>query len=106
MCKSAVFLLAWSVAAWTQADVSSIRGSVRDPSGAAIRGVEVRITNLETNFTRSVLSSETGDFEVADLRRGSYRLNASKTGFKTFVGENIILESRQIRRIDVTMEVG
>ncbi|HUQ93667.1 MAG TPA: TonB-dependent receptor [Bryobacteraceae bacterium] len=89
-----------------QADVSSLRGVVHDTTGAVIPDVQIRVSNLQTNVTRDVIVPENGEFEVIDLRSGAYRLTATKPGFKTFVADNIILESRQIRRIDVTLEVG
>jgi hypothetical protein len=106
MRKFALLLLSIPVSLWAQADVSSLRGTIRDATGAMIPGVQVRVTNLQTNVARAAVAAESGDYEFVDLRRGAYRLEASKPGFKTFVADNIILESRQIRRIDVTMEVG
>ena len=38
--------------------------------------------------------------------QGIYRLSAEMTGFKTFVAENIILESNQVRRVDIRLELG
>ena len=106
MRKTALLLVSLCLPLWPQADVSSIRGAIRDASGAAIPGVQVRVTNLQTNVSRSVVAEENGDYEFIDLRRGAYRIDATKPGFKTFVADNVILESRQIRRVDLTMEVG
>ncbi len=86
--------------------VSTIRGSVTDPSGTPIAGAEITVLNLGTNIQRSVPSNESGDFEVSDLPRGSYRVTAKRAGFKTFVADNVILESTQIRRIDIALELG
>ena len=89
-----------------QTTVSTIRGSVTDPSGAAVAGAQIEITDLGTNIRRSVPSNQNGEFEIPDLARGTYRLSAVSPGFKTFVADNIILESSQIRRIDVVFELG
>ena len=40
------------------------------------------------------------------MERGTYRLTARAPGFKTWVAEEIILETSQIRRINPTFEVG
>ena len=53
-----------------------------------------------------VITNENGDFEILDLPRGSYKLSASHTGFKTFVADNVVLESSQVRRINVPFELG
>jgi hypothetical protein len=99
-----LMLCGWS--AFCQTDVSTIRGTVQDSSGALIPEARILVTDQLTNFSREVNSDSNGEFEIASLRRGTYRLSASKPGFKTFVAENILLESRQIRRIDATLQVG
>jgi TonB dependent receptor len=38
--------------------------------------------------------------------RGTYRLTATAAGFKTFVADNIILETNQVRRINISFELG
>ena len=89
-----------------QTTFSTMRGTVTDQSGAVIPGVEVTITEVTTNISRTVESSGDGNFEVPDLKSGSYRLSAGLDGFKTFVADNITLDSAQLRRIDVVLEIG
>src|SRR5689334_12149496 len=89
--------LAFCATAFGQLTLSTIRGSVTDPTGAVVADTVITLTNLETNGKREVRSAESGDFEIPDLQRGTYRLTATHPGFKTFVAENIILEGNQIR---------
>jgi hypothetical protein len=71
-----------------------------------VAGANVTVVNLHTNISRSVLSNENGEYEVADLQRGTYKVTAAQAGFKTFIAENVILESSQIRRVDIALELG
>src|ERR1051326_3951960 len=89
-----------------QVTLSTVRGTTTDPSGGVVPGADIELVNLETNAKRQVKSGESGDFEVPDLQRGTYRMTATHAGFKTFVADNIILEGSQIRRINVTFELG
>ncbi len=89
-----------------QLTLSTVRGTVIDATGAVVAKTTISLSNLETNAKREALSSETGDFEIPDLQRGTYRLSATAAGFKTFVADRIILEARQICRIYVTLESG
>jgi hypothetical protein len=89
-----------------QLTVSTIRGTASDPSGAAVVNADIELVQLETNSRRAVKTNENGDFEIADLPRGTYRLTATSAGFKTFVADKIILETTQIRRINIAFEVG
>jgi hypothetical protein len=61
---------------------------------------------VKTNISRSALTDDTGNFEIPFLQPGIYRLTASLSGFKTFVADNIVLESSQVKRIDFALDVG
>ncbi|HWR35729.1 MAG TPA: carboxypeptidase-like regulatory domain-containing protein, partial [Clostridia bacterium] len=102
----AVASLAFCTPLMAQLTLSTIRGTVTDPAGALVVKAEIRVTSLETNFNRTTLTNENGEFEIPDVRRGTYRLTATSPGFKNFVADNIILESSQIRRINIALELG
>ncbi len=89
-----------------QLSVSTIRGTATDPTGAVVPNAEINLVNLETNLKRTVSTNANGDYEIPDLLRGTYRLSSTAAGFKAFVADNIILESSQIRRINIFFEVG
>jgi hypothetical protein len=90
---------------WSQLTVSTLRGTATDQTGAVVTGAEIKVVAATTNFTRTVTTNENGDFEILDLPRDTYRLTATRPGFKTFVAENVVLESSQVRRVDVGLEV-
>jgi Carboxypeptidase regulatory-like domain/TonB dependent receptor-like, beta-barrel len=96
----------FATAAFGQLTVSTLRGTATDPAGALVPNAHVTATNQETNLTRTVNTNENGDYEIVDLPRGSYRLTVTHPGFKTFIAENVVLESSQVRRIDVALEIG
>src|SRR5438094_1432373 len=95
-----------SISLWAQLTVSTLRGTATDQSGAVVVNARIRVVHQETNLTREVDTNDNGDFEILDLPRGEYRLTATRAGFKTFVADNVVLESSQVRRIDVSFEVG
>src|SRR2546430_12046179 len=68
-----------------QTVASQISGSVRDPSGAVLPGVEVKVTNTDTTATRTVLTNETGAYAVPNLSVGPYRLEAALPGLSRVV---------------------
>lgn len=91
---------------WAQLTVSTLRGTITDPAGAVVVHAKITAVNQETNLTREVLTNSNGDYEIPDLPRGTYRLTATQPGFKTFVADNVVLESSQVRRIDAGLELG
>jgi len=104
--RSGAAVLAFCSPLFGQLTLSTIRGTATDPSGAVVIHANIEVLHLETNAKRQVLTNESGDFEISDLQRGTYRLTARAPGFKTWVAEEIILETSQIRRINPTFEVG
>jgi hypothetical protein len=101
-----VTALLFCAALYGQLTLSTIRGVATDPTGAVVSDVAITVTNLETNARREVKTAASGDFEIPDLQRGTYRMTATRAGFKTFVADNVILEGNQIRRVDVSLELG
>src|SRR5437879_5495330 len=92
-CMLAAFLCVVNRA---QLTVSTLRGTVTDPAGAVVVRAKITALNQETNLTREVFTNASGDYEIPDLPRGTYRLSATQTGFKTFVADNVVLESSQV----------
>ena len=64
-------------------------GTVHDPEGRVIAGVEVLLVRLPSRTLEPTATVETdarGRFEVASLLPGAYRVAALKSGYRTFVG--------------------
>src|SRR5689334_9339582 len=89
-----------------QTVVSQITGTVRDPSGAVLPGVEVKVTNIDTTAARTVITNETGTYVVPNLPVGPYKLEASLPGFSTYVQSGIVLQVNSNPTINVVLEVG
>jgi len=102
----ALFLLALVPAAWSQEVRASITGQIVDPTGAAVPGASVNVTNVATGAVISARSNETGSFATPFLAPGRYELTVESAGFKKFVRQNIILQAQDRLRVDVPMEVG
>lgn len=89
----------------SQSTFATITGSVRDASGAAIPGAAIQATEAGTGYRYSAESNASGVYTLANLREGKYRLHAHAAGLRDFVANGIELAARDIRRIDITLEV-
>src|SRR5262245_18501312 len=69
---------------WAQS-TAQINGTVKDPTGAVLPGVEVTATQTETGLTRMSITNETGAYLLTSLPVGPYRLEAALPGFRTHV---------------------
>src|SRR5579875_2585434 len=61
----------------------TIRGSVLDPSGAAVKGATVEIYNPVSGYHPSVQTNAQGNFAFANIPYNNYHLTASAPGFQT-----------------------
>jgi hypothetical protein len=105
---SAVCLVALLLAtplAWGQA-ATSLRGSVTDPSGAAIPNATVRLTNADTNLERTVISDAQGNYVFPEVLPGTYALTVEAGGFARYQQTGIQLLVNLPATVNVKMKVG
>jgi len=86
-------------------NLGSIRGAVTDPKGAAVPNASVKITDLATNISRDLTSNSQGDYELAGLKSGKYRVAITAPGFKT-TSIDAVLSGSDVVRADAALEVG
>src|SRR5690348_7110149 len=102
-----LFLSAGSaLACQAQTTFATITGSVTDPNGLIVPGAAITATNTETNYRYSAASNEAGVYTVPQLREGTYQVAVRAAGFKEFVASDVTLAARDVRRLDVKLEVG
>src|SRR5215831_6197095 len=90
----------------SQTSTASIVGVVRDASGALIPGVTINVKHIDSGQTRTVISSETGNYSAPSLPVGPYEISTTMPGFKQEVRRGINLVVGQQAVIDLTLEVG
>jgi hypothetical protein len=104
---SLVLLCATPLAlAQSQAINGTIEGVVQDPTGAALPGVTVTVTQLETGARRVLTTSADGSYRALLLPLGSYRVRAELQGFKALEQAGIRLSAGQTLTVDVKLEIG
>ncbi|MDP8983143.1 MAG: carboxypeptidase regulatory-like domain-containing protein [Acidobacteriota bacterium] len=101
----AVFLVATS-SLFGQEASGRVIGTVTDPTGAAVPGAKITVTNFATKVARDTVTDNQGNFQVLELPIGSYQVTVEHTGFSRVVTEPTPLEINQSLRIDVKMTVG
>lgn len=78
-----------------------------DATGSVVAKAQVDLYEPVTGQkVRSAISTESGDFELNELKPGTYELRCSAAGFKLFVAQNIILDSGQVRRVNPSLDLG
>jgi hypothetical protein len=98
-----IFLPALAAA---QESRGAIAGQVTDPSGAAMPGVAVSLTNVETGQLSKLVTNGSGSYNAPLLTVGSYRMEIEVSGFKKFVRDRIEVSVGDRLQVDVKLEVG
>jgi hypothetical protein len=83
-----------------------IRGVASDPTGAALPGAQLKLTNVGTGAQIELVSESDGSFNFINLKPGEYTLTATKGNFKSFRVSSIRVEPNQIYVQNVVMELG
>ena len=75
----ALLVVATAGSVFGQGFQGGLRGSVKD-SGGVIPGVEVTLTNEQTNIKRSTVTNERGEFVFANIDPATYNVKATLQG--------------------------
>ncbi|HKU26695.1 MAG TPA: carboxypeptidase regulatory-like domain-containing protein [Candidatus Sulfotelmatobacter sp.] len=97
-------ILTFCAAAFAQ--TGSITGTVKDPSGAAIAGAKVVVSDPGRGITREMDTNSSGDYNQSALPQGTYDVSVTATGFKKFQAKAVKLDVAEKARVDVTLQVG
>jgi hypothetical protein len=87
-------------------DTASITGTITDPTGAAIGGAQVTVSNAEHGIKRTTVSNSDGEWSAPALTPGKYDLTVAAQGFKKYEVKGLILRVAQKARVDSPLQVG
>ena len=93
--------------ALASAQTSAIAGMVKDASGAVLPGVTVEVSSPALiEKVRSATTDGTGQYQIVQLRPGTYAVTFTLPGFSTVKREGIELTSDFTATINADLKVG
>src|SRR5436190_3103217 len=95
-----------SIQAFGQSTYARVSGTVGDTSGAVLPGVEITATNNATGVVTTVLSNESGAYNIGSLLPGVYKVTASLPGFQAKAFTDVQLGNADKVRLNFTLTVG
>ena len=101
-----LFAVAPSVLFAQNANTGTVAGTVTDPSGGAVVGATVTLTDTSTNIPRTDTTNEAGRYFFASVVPGNYNLSVSKTGFRVskLSGQTVVVGAALT--LNIVMELG
>jgi hypothetical protein len=98
--------MAYAAPAVAQSFLGTLRGTVVDPQGAAVKGAAVLITDEATGVPRNVDTDDEGRFEAAFIKPGTYRVEVVAPSFKKAERTGVVVRAAGTALVDFTLEVG
>lgn len=86
--------------------VAQVSGTVTDPSGAAITGAQVTMTETDKQVSRSTLTGADGSYVLANLSVGPYTFEVKATGFKDYFESGLVLVVNNNVQLNATLQLG
>ena len=109
--RMALLALALSLSAGAsvlgQEITGSIVGTVKDSTGAAVKGATVTITDSgQKVVARTITTNDDGQFSAPNLTATYYDITVEAPNFKKHVENKVKVDVGQRRAVDVTLEAG
>src|SRR5262245_39467076 len=85
---------------------AALTGRVSDASKAVIVAAKVAAISASTQVRYETTTSASGEYYLANLPPGAYRVEIEKSGFKKLIKPDVILHVQDALEIDFEMTVG
>jgi len=102
---TAMFATALTAMAQTTGS-ATLRGTIKDPQGAIVRGATVKLISTATKVERQTTTNDEGGYVFAAVTPGEYALTVEAPGFKKTEKTKLAIETAGTRAEDVQLEVG
>ncbi|HEV2424364.1 MAG TPA: carboxypeptidase-like regulatory domain-containing protein [Terriglobia bacterium] len=84
----------------------TLSGEITDPSGGAVTGAAVTVTNLETGAVHRATTGANGRFAFFALSVGRYEVRVIREGFEQEIRSGIRLNVDAVASVDMTLQLG
>ena len=84
----------------------TVAGTVTDPSGGAIVGATVTLTDTATSISRSDVTNENGRYFFANVVPSKYTVSVNKTGFRVSKLVDQVVTVGASLTLNLTLEIG
>ncbi len=103
---AATLLVALTPAAFAQAGLGKITGTISDSSGLAVPEASVTARETRTGQIYQATTNSTGLYVISPLPLGDYALDIKKDGFKAVTRSHLTIDVNTGLTIDVALEPG
>ena len=88
------------------AGTGTVAGTVTDPSGGALVGATVTLSDITTNTARTATTNQTGRYIFANVEPGTYNVSFNQTGFRVAKFADQVVKVSTLLTLNIAMELG
>src|SRR5215472_18011495 len=85
---------------------AAINGAVTDPSGAAVTGARIVVTDLDRGTQFSATTDSSGSYSLPRLPVGRYDVKVESAGFQSAIRKDITLVLNQVAAVNFQLKIG
>ncbi len=89
-----------------QIETAEVLGTVTDPTGAAVSGANVTLTNQETGIQAKTTTDAGGSYDFLTVKPGLYTIAVERDGFARATASDIRVNVNARQRVDLKMKLG
>ena len=101
----AAFLIFGAAPVLAQGTGSAIQGTVTDAQGAVMPGASVVVANVQTGWTRDVITDERGWYRATAITPGDYELRVTLQGFATQIRRGLTVTVGQEATVNIVLQL-
>jgi hypothetical protein len=104
--SAALLLVCFITPLHAQSTNASVTGRVTDPSKALISDARIAAISTGTNLRYETQTNASGEYYLANLPPGSYRIEIEKPGFKKLIKPDVIVHVQDALALECEMTLG
>jgi hypothetical protein len=102
----ALSLVSFTTILSAQSTNASLTGRITDPSKALVANAAIAAISADTNVRYAAVANASGEYTLANLPPGAYRIEVEKPGFKRLIKPDVVLHVQDAVKIDLEMQLG
>ncbi len=83
----------------------ALNGTVTDPSGAVVPNAQIQTTEVATSINHATVTTADGQFSIADLPVGAYKITVTVAGFATYTADNLDLTAGSVYTLAIKLSL-
>ena len=106
LCLLAIGSFPGVISTSAQSTGGRIRGTVTDPSGGAVTGAKLVLTNEANGTQRDTQSGSSGEYIFLEVPVGTYQIEVSQKGFKKYLRKGLVVNLNEVLSLDTPLQLG